>query len=384
MKIKNTLLYYDGPVLFVGQDEVDTMYICQLITRNEKNEQFLCIPISRGRLEEFQIGNIDLKLVFKQPEVPSYYLLSIENDTESDMVLKFVDETDIDESWFPDEGFFLETPYHEEEDKLIIKDSIEKQTAVLHFAINPPESRKESKISSARLIQGLQITQGLIREAYKKAIRDMGKPIRKLLDNIDNYQLDVYGVSEGSFNIHFQAKTPADMYGFVEIERALGKIDELTDNIGDQDSFLKTIRENKGHLATYYLKLLEFVIKNDAPIYYSWTSPSLQKSIRYSISKKQAIPLYERLSEMKELTTVEFELIGSFVKADTRTGRWTVLTENSRLYHGDMSERGSATLSGIVLETKKYKFLLEEQLIENVETGIEKTSHSLISFDAKE
>ena len=72
LKVERILDYYDVPQLFVARDVFDTIYIC-LLYNDEPQCRYTGIRISSERLTGFLSGQIDLRLLFIEPEMPGEY-----------------------------------------------------------------------------------------------------------------------------------------------------------------------------------------------------------------------------------------------------------------------------------------------------------------------
>lgn len=72
LKIERILDYCDVPQLFVARDVFDTIYIC-LLYDDEPICRYTAVRISSGRLNAFLTGQIDLRMLFVEPEKPNEY-----------------------------------------------------------------------------------------------------------------------------------------------------------------------------------------------------------------------------------------------------------------------------------------------------------------------
>ena len=71
--LKDILLFYDTPQLFVARDSVGTNYLCMLVEQNSTFDNFACVQISEQKLTHFCSGNIDLRDIFIEPEIKSFF-----------------------------------------------------------------------------------------------------------------------------------------------------------------------------------------------------------------------------------------------------------------------------------------------------------------------
>ncbi|MFH0924933.1 MAG: DUF6575 domain-containing protein [bacterium] len=380
IKYKDTLLFYDTPIVFIGVDLINTNYVCQLIERDDKGDNYLCVQISPTRLVELIKGGLDLRNVFEVPELNQYYKITVVEDLNSSFELIPIDPKEIREDWLPKTGLFLE-PVSENKEELILNEVKSRNSAIVHLILNPPESAVGHVISVTHLAGALDLFQLMLRHAFKKVYTGFGKDFRKLSDFLDKYSLEVFALSPGSFKIHLQSKEKADISGYVEISKGLEKIDEITGSIGDMNKSLEVLKANKGHLASSYINLLEFVIENDCPISYSWITPEREKPITKNISKKQAMPLYNEIAEYKELKVELLEIVGKIIRSDVKKGTWTIETDEGKEYSGKIEEGENISLKGTVNDSEKYRFYCEEKIIERVGAAKETKEYLLTKIE---
>ena len=72
LKIEKILDFCDVPQLFIARDTFDTMYLC-LLYEDNPSCRYTAIKISSNRLDTFLSGQIDLRELFENPEVPFEY-----------------------------------------------------------------------------------------------------------------------------------------------------------------------------------------------------------------------------------------------------------------------------------------------------------------------
>lgn len=72
LKIERILDYCDVPQLFVARDVFDTIYIC-LLYEDEPMCRYTAVRISSRRLTAFLSGQIDLRMLFVEPETSNEY-----------------------------------------------------------------------------------------------------------------------------------------------------------------------------------------------------------------------------------------------------------------------------------------------------------------------
>ena len=377
-----TLLYFDGPELFIGQDQVGTRYLCHLYLQSNIEERYVCAAVSTTTLSRFLNGKLSLKQILGNPETGELYFAVLDNNEAEEMCLKQLSADERYELSLPEEYYQLDKEL-EGSDRGLIDEADERGHGIVHLSLSPPESALEPKICASRLADALEVFQELVKQSYKKSISK-----KKVADEVsavpDNYEMEVFAFSKGSFKIHMQSIKEADLGGYVENFRAMEKLDDLTKTTEylDPEIILSILQDNKGHLVTKYRKFIEFVLDNDTPLTYEWALPYSGKSKKRTISYEGAKAVYEVLRSRSELQTEIKSFIGTMSKADVPKGYWAFESEeDGKTYSGRIAKNSGISLSGITLTEKKYKFIFEERLEIEVVTGKEKPQLWLIHYE---
>lgn len=379
LKHIKTLVYFDAPQLIVAVDRIGTRYLCLLSEQLEDQDKFLCVPVSESRLKEFEEGELDLLRIYESPELEGLYTGDFELFAEeSFLAVEPIEQ--VPENWYPEEGFLL-TPL-EGEDKAT-SEAKERNKAIVHLALDPPESREGLTIEVQHLVNGLRIYQRLLKHAYNKSIRGLARSTRELLADESNYQMEVFSFSQGSFTINMQSKTSADMLGYVNTEKALGFVDAAVSASSDPELATQFLSENRGHFLNAYRALLKFIVENDAPLKYEWSLPEYAVGKRNVISVESATELYEILTVQESLTAEIVTLVGTVAAVSTINNSWTFLSEeDDRSYSGKVAPESSVKLNGITVLAQRYRFHCEERLHEVASTGEETTELLLLSYES--
>lgn len=373
-----TLFYYDGPQLITATDPVGTKYLCMLAEELEDRDKFLCVQISSARLIAFEAGEVDLLQIFRNPEAGDLY----EGDAEysaDEFSLTAKPAQQISEDWYPQEGFFLE-PLKSGE--VVAAEARARSKAVINFAFNPPEARDALQIEVEHLASGLHIFQNLVRHAYNKAIRGLSRATRELVSDKINYQMEVYGFSEGSFTVNMQSKLSTnDLLGSVDIEKALQLVDDAVAASSDRDQAISFLRAHTEHFLTAYRSLLEFIVENDSPLKYERATPRFTTDKRRTMSVDVATELYDILTSQAYLTTELVTLVGIVTVINTNNNTWAILDEEEGAeYSGKVAPDSPINLDGITAGTERYQFECEERLMEFTATGKEKVERLLLRY----
>jgi hypothetical protein len=369
-----TLVFYDKPYLILCKDSIGVDYICLLVTEDDTKDGFLCVQLSSSRLTKFIIGEIELRDIFVKPEMGEYFFgNSADGDLES-VAIQTIGKDQIDDNWYPETG--VRFSFRESTDLHVLNESKERNRAIIHCTLSPPEAAIESKISATHLSEAVNLFQSVVKHAYRRTIRDATGDLKEILTKSVNYELEIYGFSPGSFTLLMQSAEKADLVGYSYIARALEILDNLNNEIDDTKKALKIISEYSGHFATTYKNLLKYIIDNEIPLAYEWSMPERKDTSVRRIIPRDAKPLYEAIIEVEDIGVERMRIRGRFSKVDKPNRRWTLDSEEDQKRYSGISE---TDLAGIVIHSHRYDVICEEYLREDV-FGKESTELHLISF----
>jgi hypothetical protein len=371
-------MYFDGPTVFTAKDRVGTQYLCTLYDRSERAEMFICTPLSKERLASLLLGVVDVREIYVHPEIVKYFVTNLSDNESADISLVLLDEAP-DPSWFPDSG--LTFPQNVEEHERSLIDSAAVQgTAVIRLSLNPPEARRDHSIDTIKLAEALQLFSRLVKANSRQHIKSLSHRVRSLLRDPGFSETEVLAFSENSFDILLRAKQPADLFSSLDIVDGLKRLDSIVSVISSPEQSLTMLKENQGHVAKYYVKLLEYVIQNDSPLHYAWTTPFTQAVHTGSIDKPSALSLIDKVSSKVELFIEELEISGRLRAADEKTGTWLIeSTDDGRIYRGRLLPEANISLEGLIIGSQ-YTFTCQESTEENEATGSERTTIFLIGY----
>lgn len=111
IRITRILEYYDGPQLFVAEDETCVKYICLLYDVEENgNQKVLGVAVSSGKLNDFIEGHTDLLDIFTFPETENslFNILMNKKDIYAEPCSSMPDS-----SMLPEKGYFYDACLNE-------------------------------------------------------------------------------------------------------------------------------------------------------------------------------------------------------------------------------------------------------------------------------
>jgi hypothetical protein len=374
----DALVIYDGLQVFVAKDQFGTKYICTLVEQSVSIDKYICAPISFERLQKLFQQEVDLRDIYVIPEADELFIILSEGGILDHLSASPISLKDIPEAWLPQSGFYIKT--EQISDVKVIEEAISRNRAIIHLRLNPPEALSESKIYAENLSQATKLIQRLIKHSYRKAIRHIEKGLRETLNTLENYQLEIFAFSPGSFTVHMQSSLPTDLIGYAEIERAFDIIDYITVLSNNPDATVEKVSQLGGHFASAYKDLLKFMTDTGTNIDYEWASPQKNISTRRSISASQAKPLYEALIERSDIEIETISITGRLTKVDEKLKTWRLKSESDGKEYSGSSE---VNMAGLVIDTEIYELICEERLEEEKGSGKEFTRLYIISLIKK-
>lgn len=378
IRLREMLVYHDGPALFVGLDSVDTLYLCVIAEKTARTDTYLCAPVSKKRLARLRKGLLPVRSVFDEPEQDRFVVLQVTDEDISEAQTRIVGIAEIESEWLPSPNYvYRDEPAPRE---TVLRQARERQKAVVHIALDAPESMGRRVIPAARLGQALSHIASFVKHAYNESIRVAEKSVKDTLQAPENFELNVFGVSTGSFVVHLESRSDSDMLGHVHIARALHLFDEINATLADKDKAVEVLRQHPGRVAQSYKRLLQYVVETNTPFSVQWATPAHEEPVVTSIGMSTAEAVYEKLLETHELGEERKTVSGVLIAVDIPHGTWRIRSDaDSKEYWGDLDPESDASLEGLRLAPFANKIIYIERM-EQDELGKEKLKRLLVSI----
>ena len=372
IRYESTLFYYDGPQVFEARDAIGGHYVAVMVgpelhaetagPSDGRSDRFLVAGVAPERLRQFRAGAIDLRSLLVGSEDDERYVATARNGVEIALELERLTTPLIESGHLPDEGFLL----HDRASSTVLREARERNNLVMEITAEPPEASAEHRIRANTLAGMLHHVQAIVRHAYGKARLDHRargpQPLDALLDV-------VVPAAPGSFRVVLEAAAMPDLFGDSDLELAFPKVDALFEPAASPQETLAFVKDNRGHLAGSYLKLLHFLAENRTGFRYSWAAPNSETPTTRAVLERETRPLIEVLSSVEKLAREAVVLEGSFDKFNRNTGLWGLLTDDGS-YSGKIGEEGPG-LDGLEVGGS-YRFFCDEEIEEVLLTGREK------------
>jgi len=376
INVTAALVFYDGVQVFDATDDIGGKYLGVLVDGAPESDcRYVVVGVSPENLRAFRLGQVDLRSLMEGRPETDWFTADVEVDLNSSLPLRPHSEA-IPEAYLPEPGYLLldETPAAEA--AVVHSEVLARQRLVMELTLNPPESASEHLIRANKLGGLLLHLQLLIRHAYAKCTEAMSGSVKKTIDRVNAPLLDVaVPMMPGSFRLILVASQYPDLFGGVELGRALSVVDDITSVANDPEETLKRLKKYQGHTVASYRRLIHFIVENDLSMRYAWSDLSRSSVSSYGITRKQAEPLLVALDSSESLGIEQVVLVGRLLSGNTTSGQWQLyVAAEKKNYSGKVRE--GVSLDGLILRRKTYVFTCEE--VEEVTgTGrITKTLHA--------
>ena len=107
IKHVDTLVYYDGVQVFVGQDSAGGRYLGVMTSRFDQVDQYLVTKVKQERLDQFCSGAIDLRSLLLASASDGWYLTRTGADFDQPLALEQQKGNLAKSDFLPAEGFLL-------------------------------------------------------------------------------------------------------------------------------------------------------------------------------------------------------------------------------------------------------------------------------------
>lgn len=350
LKLIRILEFYDIPQIFIAKDAVDINYLCLLYDhKSDVGYLYLGRQISFNRLDDYIKGHIDLRSIYTEPEIDnSLYSIYVKDGTiKADLM-----NDPISDDMLPEQGYF--NSFGDEEDEELIYETTNCGYPVIRLGFE--DINNSHDIDAICLSRAVNAYQSMITNCHKK-IR--GKEFAK------QAELRIVSFQAASFDVHFRASVPLDLFGSSDIDGTFKQIDSLLKAPND-DVLREKIRYLKGHTISSYKSFIETLLQNRLSVKYKWVSSVVENQVISNYVDLQKIEkIYSILLENQTLSSEDKVFKGVFLASSVENGKWIMKTDDDGININGESIN-SDILSGIIIEQKKYKIKCTEIQEQNV------------------
>ena len=352
-----TLVYFDGVVVFAGKDPIGGHYIGSIIDTLNSVDRYLVAGVSPDRLRQFRSGSVDLRTLFLEAPDGEWFLATSRTDIEQPLVLEPGEGSLLASDFLPEEGFLLDDV---PSDDLALQEARERGNVVFEFRVEPLEASGAHRVRMTALGGLLMQIQTVVKHAYRSELRLLSDSVRSEIDPSDGALMDVVvPAAAGSLRVIMEAVKEPDMFGNGELARGLQRLDKVFACADEPDTAKEQLEPHQGHLAGSYIKLMRLLSDNGTGLWYSWAEPTSVGSNRGGVSLANARSLITQLSEVTNLGVEKEVITGEFEKVDRNSGDWGLLTEDGRRF-GKIGDDGPS-LNGLTVGSR-YRFHCVEEV----------------------
>ena len=363
-----TLDYYDGPVVFEARDRIGGHYLAVAGGSLHGDPVYAAVGVAPERLYDFRNGMVDLHDLMLEAGSDEWFLATQVRATEN-FTLEPQGTKLAASSYLPHSGYWLDPAASS--DVAVLDAAQRRDNLVIELKAEPPESKAGNRIHLNSLVQLLELMQKLVDYAYRAARREVPALQRATIPVEEAVLMDVVVPAiPGSFCMLLEAGSGTHDSGASELARGLRRVDSLFENAGSQNArpTVRLLRQTGGHLATTYVKLLNFLAEEEVSFHYTWAEPTFSRARQRSITAARAFRLSDSIAKSVEHESEEVELVGRLVKADLNSGAWR-LESGKKDYAGKVAE-DCAMLNGLVVG-RRYRFLCTKYIETAQATGKE-------------
>ena len=351
-----TLDYYDGPLLFEARDAIGGHYLAVAVEAPARQDAYVVVGVPPSRLREFRAGLLDLRMLMEEASREEWFLTTATNlatPLELDPQKTPLEDTE----FLPEEGFILHDTLT---DVYVLKEAQARNNLVLELAVEPPEAATGHRIRVGTFVMLLDQVQKMVNHAYRAALRELPASYMLPVSPSEAAKLDVVVPAvAGSFHVILEASGESDLFGGCELARAMNRVDMLFEHAATLDAAVERVKQNQGHLAGAYLKLLQTLTREQTGLSYTWAEPTFTQPHSRSISAPEAGLLADALATVSNLAIEQVTLLGEFVKFNRNTGAWGLFTEDG--LRSGKARDDSPSLDGLIVG-QRYKFSCVEEI----------------------
>lgn len=362
LSFEKTLYFYDSPQIIELRDFYGGCFVGVLVD----DDRFVATGVAPETLRQFREGSVDLRSAMLEFGNSEWFLSASDVDLNAPIGFQVQSESLLQSGFLPDDGFTLHVV---SETSDVLAEARSRNNLILDISVSPPESASEHRIRANTLAGLLFNVQKLVQHAYGAARRELSFSVRGRVEAAQGHLLDVIVPARpGSFRVLLEAVQSPDLVGQSEVARALTRIDALFTDAATPKRMLERMKENRGHFAATYLRLLKFLDEYKMGFEYAWAEPSFENPHLHSISTADVASLVDVLGGVANLGAEDIVLVGELKKADDR-GQWRLANDDGTF--SGTTRAGGPSLRGLRIGSL-YRFSCVEEIEEIEGTGREK------------
>ena len=354
LKIVETYVYYDQPVLFSCKSAAGHLYFVVAADENEQYDTWLYAGVSAERLNHIRSGAIDLHDAFADPEEGFLFQVIAPYDNQTPLQIEPVPPSKIAEDILPMPGERLNL---KTETLPVLNNSEEiakaKKQEILNLTLNfDGVFRTEAPVAILSKILG----------KLQDVINTIGMihaNVNQVTENIKSQmQISLLEVGAGSFDIRLASTKTVDLLSHSGFGDAVEEFLKLLKAGSDESQLKELLGRLRLRVAENYTEFLEFLSESVVDTRFTWTSPNPERGGTAYLSEIQMRETIEILQKFQEEVPSTFTITGTLTGAFLRSKRFEIET-TEKTYTGDIADEAIETVKNATL-SREYTATIQE------------------------
>ena len=384
LNIIDVLFYYDGPRIFIGQNEA-SKFLGFLVDEIDEWDQWLFAPVSKERVSQIKKGIISIREALLNVEDGWVFEIKLPVIEKASATVELRRPQDIPLQYLPQEESYIKVG--EENDTVqtanelpnkrasTLEEAVESSRDVLDISISGFED--EHELSCERAGNTLRSYQML---AYSLDSRWKQNQKRPPHDVIHDNAANLTALFAASFGIRIKSRQHSGLFKDTDATAAIRRLSKLVSSSQDKDNLRAHLKTLTPRAAAWYQRFLENFREDTAQLKLEWASPNRDHDSTI-LTRTQLLTAYDILKETTE-TTVKLELEGTLIAINLKRNTFYIVCDDDNYYSGALSHE-------IVNQVSKgYTFevpmpvcaIVESREVLNLSTEMINTSYKLLAI----
>lgn len=383
LRIIEEIEYYDRPVIFACQNELDHLFLAVLSSSTDDTETWLYAPMSQSRWEHVRSDAIELHDAFVHAEQRDIYRITQRLVDGTVLDVSTQQASTITDRELPLPGEFAELGAEQPEYVASRPISVRvSQTG--RFAMDlvfASQRMLRHEVTTAFISRALLTIQGLladILQAQTGEATERGPLPEQMKQSVE---LSLAGVYAGSFGVQLLGPEQRTLWSPGEADLALSALAELLDSTSTYDALYAQIRQLKTRVSAKYGALMDLLAHERTSLHMTWRSPSGsggEADVPYAAAESTVT----RLRREAEPTTTAIRAIGTLEGVWLSTQRFAIRSSHDpdEVFQGTAADTAMASLESATIR-ELYRALITKTSIERPLKEDPEVSYLLLALD---
>lgn len=340
LRLEHVIEYYDFPRLFTCINNTGQSYFALSIFDDDKQFDWLYLPVSPSRKEALLRGRLALQQAFTLPEGGYLFKVVTYSERVPPEVVYLLPEQ-VSQEDLPSASYLA-----------AIDGSLGDQTERPTAQVVASATRRETfdyrifpghpnihEIPARKLGGVLTSTQELIDALAQAALGDATVrgplPAELLLKT----RLDVTHSFNGSFGVQFSAAQISDLLDDSVVAKALRQLANLMSAEDSEDLLSNKLHQLKGRVTSKYRRLLKELSDLNSGLFFEWGSVNPEAGGIFELSSDQIRSAYAIVDRIEIAMSDEISIKGKLIGFNSRTRRYEILSsDDGKSYSGKLAD----------------------------------------------